>query len=773
MRRLRDLTIVSKLAVSALLALALLAVLTWSELAMMNRQRILDDRTAAASASERAGRRGLAAVREARIAARDVQFVQTQDAVQVVLGRFDAQATRADRLLHEMTAGSDDAQAVEMAERTERALAAYRGEVATKGTLRVKLLDQRARLIPLASRFNEGVGVFRKAIAADAPRFPAIAKQIEPDIRAYLDAERSIAETGLLFLATDDSALRLRIGDADEIGRARTTAILDAPLGDDTRRAASALFALGARQREAAVLLFDAASALAQHASGSEVAASRSVEATFDAAVSAYADIAALAHDEASAGLTDARRKLLMLAAGIAVVLLLSGVLTARAVAGPIAAMTRVVQRIAAGETGETVRFAGRRNEVGRMATALEVLRVEAARAFVQGSMIDQMPVAVMTAEPDGQCRITFANNETSRLLEVVRPSNAAPDVGLVGQSVDSFHADPARVRAILSDPARLPYRTIVRLGAESLDLHVSALRNRDGSFAGPMLTWKLRTRQDNLSAKFEHSVVGIARDVGAAAEAMTGIAEQMRRAAVGGGDRLSEASAASRMAAGHVHAVAAATEQLTASVHEIGRQVAESADIARGAVAEAAATDKSVAGLAGSAARIGDVVRLIRDIASRTNLLALNATIEAARAGEAGRGFAVVAGEVKTLAGQTAKATEEIASHVAAIQHETAQAVTALRSIGGTIRRMNEIAAAIADAVEQQGTATQEIAHGVQQAAAGAAEVDGTMEQVTEMVRRSGTQAGDVVNAATTLSGQSAVLAREVAEFLEALKAA
>jgi methyl-accepting chemotaxis protein len=109
----------------------------------------------------------------------------------------------------------------------------------------------------------------------------------------------------------------------------------------------------------------------------------------------------------------------------------------------------------------------------------------------------------------------------------------------------------------------------------------------------------------------------------------------------------------------------------------------------------------------------------------------------------------------------------------VAAIQHETAQAVTALRSIGGTIRRMNEIAAAIADAVEQQGTATQEIAHGVQQAAAGAAEVDGTMEQVTEMVRRSGTQAGDVVNAATTLTGQSAVLAREVAEFLEALKAA
>jgi methyl-accepting chemotaxis protein len=407
------------------------------------------------------------------------------------------------------------------------------------------------------------------------------------------------------------------------------------------------------------------------------------------------------------------------------------------------------------------------------MATALEVLREAAGRAFVQGGMIDQMPVAVMTAEPDGRCRITYANAETMRLLTLVRQSTGLPDAPVVGQSVDTFHASPAHVRAILSDPERLPYRTTVRLGAETLELNVSALRHRDGGYAGPMLTWNLRTRQERLSARFEQSVVGIAREVGSGAEAMAAIAEEMSRAAAGSGERLGAAAMASRAGASHVHAVAAATEQLTASVREIGRQVAESAEIARGAVAEAAATDQSVAGLAASATRIGNVVKLIRDIAARTNLLALNATIEAARAGEAGRGFAVVAGEVKTLAGQTAKATEEIAGQVATIQHETTQAVTALRSIGGTIRRMNEIAAAIAEAVQQQGSATQEIAGSVQQAAAGAAEVDDTMGQVTDTVRRTGARAGDVAAAATALTGQSSVLAREVADFLGALKAA
>ncbi|HEY0419729.1 MAG TPA: methyl-accepting chemotaxis protein, partial [Acetobacteraceae bacterium] len=184
-------------------------------------------------------------------------------------------------------------------------------------------------------------------------------------------------------------------------------------------------------------------------------------------------------------------------------------------------------------------------------------------------------------------------------------------------------------------------------------------------------------------------------------------------------------------------------------------------------------ATDHSVTGLSEAAARIGDVVRLIGDIAARTNLLALNATIEAARAGEAGRGFAVVANEVKTLANQTAKATEEIGGQIAAMQGATGHAVAALRSIAATIQRMNEIATTIAGAVEEQGAATQEIARAVQQAAAGTHAVDAHIGHVSNAVNQTGQQAGGVVASAGKLGEQSANLSREVAAFLAAMREA
>ncbi len=196
-------------------------------------------------------------------------------------------------------------------------------------------------------------------------------------------------------------------------------------------------------------------------------------------------------------------------------------------------------------------------------------------------------------------------------------------------------------------------------------------------------------------------------------------------------------------------------------------------ARIASQAVQEAEATDRSVAGLSAAAQKIDDVVRLIGDIAGRTNLLALNATIEAARAGEAGRGFAVVANEVKLLANQTARATDDIAAQITAMQGATAHAVSALRSIGGTIQRMNEIATGIAGAVEQQGAATQEIARAVHQASAGAGEVDANIVEVASAVHQTGGEAAQMVAAAARMTEQSAALSREVADFLQALQQA
>jgi methyl-accepting chemotaxis protein len=218
---------------------------------------------------------------------------------------------------------------------------------------------------------------------------------------------------------------------------------------------------------------------------------------------------------------------------------------------------------------------------------------------------------------------------------------------------------------------------------------------------------------------------------------------------------------------------VATATEELSSSIAEITRQVTQSARIAGQAVEESSRTTSTVRGLAEGAAKIGDVVKLINDIAGQTNLLALNATIEAARAGEAGKGFAVVAAEVKNLATQTAKATEEIAAQVGMIQQATGNSVAAIEGIGGTIGQINEIATTIASAVEEQGAATQEISRNVQQASAGTQEVSSNIGGVSQAAAETGAAASQVLSAADELSRQAETLRKEVGTFLADVRAA
>ncbi|HWY62423.1 MAG TPA: methyl-accepting chemotaxis protein [Rhizomicrobium sp.] len=280
-------------------------------------------------------------------------------------------------------------------------------------------------------------------------------------------------------------------------------------------------------------------------------------------------------------------------------------------------------------------------------------------------------------------------------------------------------------------------------------------------------------SRMDELTRNFESSVGSVVQAVASQATQMESSAQSMSATAEETTKQASAVAAASEQSSANVQTVASATEELSSSISEISRQVSQSSQITANAVSEASKANDMVQGLVGASAKIGEIVALINDIADQTNLLALNATIEAARAGEAGKGFAVVAAEVKNLATQTSKATEEISAQITGVQGATQDAVQAIASISKTIGEIDQIATAIAAAVEEQGAATQEIARNVEEAAKGTQEVSSNIGGVTEAANGTGAAAGQVLTAAQALTGQSGHLKDLVQNFLAGVKAA
>jgi methyl-accepting chemotaxis protein len=272
---------------------------------------------------------------------------------------------------------------------------------------------------------------------------------------------------------------------------------------------------------------------------------------------------------------------------------------------------------------------------------------------------------------------------------------------------------------------------------------------------------------------QFEAAVGAIVSSVSASAVQLEQAAGTLTRTAETTQSLSSQVAGTSEEASSSMQSVATATEELSASVDEIGRRVRDSNKIAEAAVLQAQQTDGRIGKLSRAAQEIGDVVKLITAIAEQTNLLALNATIEAARAGDAGRGFAVVASEVKSLANQTAKATDEISTHIAGMQGATQESVAAIKEIGGTIGQISSIAAEIAGAVEQQSSATQEIARSVQSVAQGTQEAAANIMQVNRGATETGSASEEVLNSAKTLSTESAQLREELDRFMANIRAA
>lgn len=279
--------------------------------------------------------------------------------------------------------------------------------------------------------------------------------------------------------------------------------------------------------------------------------------------------------------------------------------------------------------------------------------------------------------------------------------------------------------------------------------------------------------RLEQLTAQFAQEAEAIIMDVNDAASSLKDTAETMNQTAKTAGERSVVVSSAATQASSNVDSVAQATELLGTSITEIGRQVAHSTHIAEQAVEKTGNTNRSVQGLADAARKIGDVVNLINEIAGQTNLLALNATIEAARAGEAGKGFAVVAGEVKNLANQTSRATEDISAQIAAIQEETTGTVAAIEEIGDVISEINDIARTIAAAVQEQTKSTQEIARNVREAAKGTDEVSRNIQDVSHATQETGSASAQVLSSSQQLAHQASSLRQQVEAFVKDIRLA
>ena len=384
--------------------------------------------------------------------------------------------------------------------------------------------------------------------------------------------------------------------------------------------------------------------------------------------------------------------------------------------------------------------------------------------------MVDNMPLGVAWSDPGRDFFITYMNETGKAMLNPVVQGGAA---ALDGKALHAVFPGLAERRGELSDPARMPLRAEIALGALVIDLRVVAIKNAQGAYTGAMAVWSDVTQRAQLARAFETNVTTAAEEVASAVTRMEASTRSMAALTEQATQRSSAVASAATQASGEVQSAAAAADTLSASLSGIAAQVAEASSVADRAVAEVKHTDETMRSLATAAQQIGEVVDLIQAVAGQTNLLALNATIEAARAGEAGKGFAVVASEVKSLASQTAHATDQIRTQIEAVRRAAAEAVEAMQRIGATIAEVGTAAGTISAAVGQQGAATQQMAGTMGHAVAGTSGVSSDITAVMSTSSEAGAAAATMLASVCALSQQSAQLRGQVAEFLTTIRVA
>jgi methyl-accepting chemotaxis protein len=388
-----------------------------------------------------------------------------------------------------------------------------------------------------------------------------------------------------------------------------------------------------------------------------------------------------------------------------------------------------------------------------KIETEMNLARIE--------SMMENAPVNIMAADLD--FNLIYMNPKSRETLKTIEKLLPVPVNQLMGQSIDIFHKSPEYNRKIVEDERNLPRNARIRMGEHTMNLNVNAIYDKDKRYIGPMLTWEIITDRINLVRSLEET----ANQLAAAAEELNSTANQLSSNADMTAQQSNNAATNTDDVSKGVQIVATNTEELVASIKEIARNTSEAANISKDTMQRAQETNDTITQLGVSSQEIGNVIKVISSIAQQTNLLALNATIEAARAGDAGKGFAVVANEVKELAKQTAKATEDITNRINAIQSDTKEAVSAISGISHVIEKLNGISVAIAAAVEEQTATANEVARVVKESNKGVEGIASVVRNVNLAARQSAVGSNQTLEAARSL----AQLAEKLKDLVKSIR--
>ncbi|MDQ6950223.1 MAG: methyl-accepting chemotaxis protein, partial [Mariprofundales bacterium] len=454
--------------------------------------------------------------------------------------------------------------------------------------------------------------------------------------------------------------------------------------------------------------------------------------------------------------------------AAVFFVLLLVMWLTSRSIIRPIHAVSGAMKELSEGRIVVVEEHCA--GEVEVLLDSLTKFQQDSREMFQLRGVVTQNPNAIMLADRSS-LNITYLNVAAEKLFTTIESFLPCKANQMVGKNIDIFHKSPPHQRGMLSRKENFPMTSQFVAAGHDISFTADALDDIEGNWDSIMVAWSDVTEQRQVATRFEEGVGGaieaiVSNSASTMAEVdtLSAMAEETSAQA----DLVNESAGEAN---GNVMTVASAAEELSASIGEITRQVREAVGMSSDAVAQAERTNKTVSNLSTASEEIGEVIRVITDIAEQTNLLALNASIEAARAGDAGRGFAVVAGEVKQLASQTGKATEQIARQIASIQSESQDAAKAIGIISDLIARMSEVNQAIAAAAEEQNTATQEIAQSVQYASDATNRTTEAIASVSEAAGEETRAVANVLESTRTIHDLAEEMQQQVVDFLTSLK--